>query len=405
MQRYLDHLEAPFVRNAGRKPGFTHAIEYRGHVDEDALARAFEILCARDPVLRARIRSNDRGHVLYVPPDHQPQLVALTGDGHTLQEETIKLRDPTRAVVQLVLIRGDQRGYVALIVDHAVVDAHRRGAVFDQLWRIYTDIVNGHNVVVVEGGALPAAPSDLLRQRWGEIPSPPPPPPAAAAQRAHVSEVLHRRICFDRNETTDLLSAAHCHSTSVHALISGAILVAIRQLDTLSEPAPMACCSAVDLRNRVNPPVGIMETTNFIGIHKAVVNVPADGDPITVGREIKTQLDSAIAQKEILTDIGTAVVAISTPVDSPLEPRLAQGALVTNVGIIPRYAQPPGLTITDVVMPSRKQSRGTAPDHAVYTYDGRLTVRCEYNLSVFTPQEVAQLVQHITTILRVVATS
>lgn len=404
LQRYLDDIELQFARNSGRKPGYTFGIEYQGHMDEVALARAFRVLCARDPVLSARIRPDDRGQLLYVPPNHHPELQILDGDENTLQHEELKLRDPAEAVATLLLIRGETRGYLALIADHAIVDGHRLVAVFGKLCQLYTEIVNGADIAAHSVAPLPSPPSHLLQERWGLIQAASPSKPTDGSGFGKISDILERRIHLSEEDTSRLVAAAHDHTTSVHALVCGAILVAHRDQGKATEPTPMACWSAVDLRNRLTPPIGATETTNLIGLNKAVVTVPANGNPVAVGREVKAQLDDAIARREIFTDIGMALMAASARIRGPLEPHLAQ-PLVTNVGVIPPYIQPAGLVITDILLPSRKQTRGEGAGYGVFTYDGRLNIRCGYPSATFSREEIEEIVKQATAQLCHIGTS
>lgn len=385
LQRYLVGIE---IQMKGSAPSF--AVEFRGTVHPAALSRAFELLYTHHPVLRGRIRRDDKGYLLYVPPNHHPELAILHGNERTLQREAQSPWDITRAVAKLTLIRSETEGFIALRADHAIVDARSLGALFGELWRLYTDIVNGSDTSVDRGVSLPSSPTDLIRQRWGRIKAEPSTTRTGTPRR--VCEALRRRIVLTEYDTTRLLAAARAQRTSVHALVCGAILVALRAHETQTEPAPMACRSVVDLRNRVRPPVGSTETTNFLGFHIAEVSVSENADPIIIGREVKKQLDNVIARRELLDMLDIRSSQLSTS----LQQHLANVS-ITNAGVIPRLAQPADLAITDfLVLPPHKKKSAMFPTYAAYTYDKQLSILCGYPSDFFTDEEVEEIVSRTT---------
>lgn len=398
LQRYLDDFEVLATRTWA-----ANSVVYEGHVDEDVMSRAFALLCVRYPVLRGRIRPDERGNLLYVSPGHHPDFIVLDGDESTLQREIERPLDPARAVVQLMLIRGEARGFLAVRANHAVIDGHSWWAMLDDLWRLYTNIVNGADVSVDPGVSLPSPPSALLEERWGGfapvrrrldgIQSDTSPDKTDQPNPREVCERVARRFRLTEEETAQLVAAARTHKTSVHAILCGVFLVAQRALGAPPEPTSMMCQSIIDLRNLVTPPVGATEATNFIGWHRAEVTVPANGNPIVVGRQVKRQLDTAIARRELLT---LRQMRAPFRFETPLEQHLAIVA-VTNGGVMPRFSQPDGLTITDYWMPISKTGprRRTNPTYIVYTYAGRLDITCTGSSEVFTTEKVEQLLKGI----------
>lgn len=388
VRRYLDSIE---VQMRNRAPSFV--VEYHGHLDENVLARAFELLCSRHQVLRGRIRHDGKGYLLYVPPDHHPELIVLKGDESTLGNDVHGPWDITRGVAQLILIRGESRGFVALRADHSIVDGRSLGTMLGELWQLYANIANGSSISVDAGMSLPLSPYGLLKQRLSGLQSAPSPGIMDTPDLPDLCEALGRRIRLTEEDTARLIAAARAQKTSVHALVCGAILVTLRTLGSSIEPARMVCLSHVDLRNRVTPAVGATETTNFLGLHRAEVTVPVNGSAVTVGREIKEQLDSAIARGE-LPPIDPSKF-VSSMVETSLEQYLALIS-VSNVGIIPKLARPAGLEITDFLVPMRPKKSVKFPSHGVYTFDKRLSVLFSYPSEFFTHEEMEQVVARIT---------
>lgn len=372
----------------GAAPSF--AIEYSGVVDQVALMRAFESLCSRHPVLCGRIRSDDRGHILYVPPDYRPELVVLDDGTSTLGSEANRPWDPILALARLTLIRGNNQGFLALRIDHSIVDATSVIALFDELWRLYTDTVNG-SCTSFTSLPLPYSPFEVLQSRAGAHFSQSVLDPKTGSDPIRLCKSIERRIKLSGEHTDQLVAAAHKLETSVHALICGAIVTGLRSLGKSTMMTPMVCLSPVNLRNRVTPPVGATETTNFTARVKIEVPVSLDSDPVTVGREVKAQLGRTIAQRNLTRE---PMQSPPPRVATPLDQRLAT-VLVSNVGVIPALAHPAGLTISDYLIPGHSKTV-LFPTYGVYTYEGRMSMQVVYPSKFFTNEEVDYLVKRTT---------
>lgn len=393
VRRYLDPIEAQYLGTGGPIAAFC-----QGHVDELVMSRAFGLLCRRYPVLRARVRADDRGHLLYVPPDH-PE-VAVTGDYRNFQDvityarETSDSWDPAYACSKVAVFRAENRASVVFDIDHgATADGRARNALFAELWRLYTDLVNGVDVSVQEG-SLPASPYELLQRAMGDkqhslqitnggLPVdsqlPPGDPP------------LRKWICLTKNDTHKLIAASKANGVSIHGLMSGAILMAQRsQASHGGRRTSMVLWSVVDLRNRIGAPVGETETRDFIGLHKASVTVAEDSTPISIGHEIKSQLRVALKRHELFNPvIGRPPVVLGS-----LEQRFAN-AYVNSLGIIPTFAQPAELTINSIrIVPPRA---GFLPGYGAFTYDGKLNIYLLFPRRIFAQNEVEQIGEEIAT--------
>lgn len=393
LQRYLDGRE---VLALGTAP--TQAAEYQGRMDERALARAFDLLCTRYPVICGRIRHNNLRYELYVSSEYRPELTVLDGDEHTVQQEAKQPWDPARAVAQLILIRKDARGFVALRMDHAVVNGSSWRAIFYDLWGLYTDIVNGCDVSVARGDSLPRPPSDFFKRFRTDIEYSPSSETTPILRSSEPYGIHPVRIRLSSDDTTRLIDAARTYRTSVHGLVSGAVLVAQRDYGApTTEPTPMICRSPVDLRNLVTPPVGATECTNFHSMHIAKVSVPAGGNPVTIGREIKRQLEDAIARRDL------PQTPVSQQAETCIENRL-KSAHVTNGGRLAKLPQPASLTITDWLR-FLDTTPINFPAYAVVTYEGRLSITSWYPRNFFTIREAEQLSKHIASQLHHIGTA
>jgi hypothetical protein len=394
LQRHLDHIE---VQLKDSSPSY--CLEYQGHLDETALADAFTNLCEDHPMLRAKILDNDDGFLLRAAEGDRAEIVAVTGDKNTLLEQTTSSWTPADGVARLIHIRGDGRGYVALRLDHAVSDGGIKMFLFYELWRYYKEVCEGRHVRRAATRRLPEAPTETLRKRWGAKPHSGPIQQHSQPRR-EPSRALQRVVGLTGDDTYGLVSAARLLRTSVHALVCGSILVSHCGLASVVEPTSMLCLSPVDLRNRVNPPVGPAETTRFLGIHRAEVNVSMYSKPEIVGDEIKQQLERAIAGRALLTD------PIQRPlpwIDSLLPIHLGH-VNISNYGVMKEFPAPTRLTVLNFMTLGDSKS-GPFPTWAIYTYGGRLNIRVVFPGSHYSNEEVDQLVSAAITRLAAFSTA
>jgi hypothetical protein len=377
-ERYLDNIESWHLNRAR-----TQVVEYRGTLDVDKMARAFELVCAHYPVLRARIRPDGDQHLLYIPSDHRPEFAVFTGDSDTLVREVRQAWDPAIAVARLILVYGDDQGRLALRMDHSVIDGRAWTTMFYELWMLYTDLVASNTISIEPGTSLPCPPADLFKLHYGEDPYEFLEDPSDDANPA---EVIEGRVVLDEHETEKLITAARMHDTSVHALICGAILVSHR--GTTSTAEQMACLSPIDLRSRVKPTVGPTDTTNFIGFHMAELAVALDAEPVAVGREVKHQMESSLTGGKLPP--VDMVRFLNARAKQPREQR-QNFVLVTNLGVLSSFAHPANLTITDW-----QRLTGSKPDsfpvYGVFTYERRLHLHYFFPSSLCSNDQINRLV-------------
>lgn len=387
LQRDLDKRE---ILGMNMPPGAL-GVEYQGNIDQDALARAFELLGARHPFLRGRIRPEGQGYVLYVPPEHHPEIVVVDGDKEAVKREAAKPLDVKRALAQVVLIRGEMGGFALLRGSRSVFGGANGLGVFDELWRLYAGVVRDPDLLVVPGSSLPESYFEVFRRRGFQLAESHIEPNV----RPEFSEVLTRRIALTEADTARLVDAAHAHKTSVHGIVCGAILTAVRDEDESQGPAQMVCISPIDMRNRVTPPVKFTEVTSFGAPHRAQVAVSAHDDPVEVGRQIKRQVDAAIANHQLLDPTRARYV----PIETSLKQHLAT-VWVTNNGVVPRFAEAPGMAIKDFIIADDPTIDLPYPTHSFLTYGGRLKMQAMYSSKFFNGRDADRLAERIAAHLR-----
>lgn len=394
MRRYLDEIESLALSISP-----SYSIEYEGQMDSSALGAAFEILCLRYPVLRSRIVKDERGYLLDVSPSHHPRLIVRDGDERTLREEISRSWDPACEVSRLTLVRSNNRGHVALRMDHAVADGGSKMAMFHELWRIYTDIVNGLDILRKPGWLLPQPPSKLLEERWSGSRRKSSIEPTEQLETFAPCPAIKRVIRFTEEETARLVSTARSSGISVHALISGAITAAQRaQEKSITESARMLFIAPVNMRSRVVPAVGATDTTIFVAQHVGELIVPLRSDPIELGWEIKEQFDASISNRSLTSTIDVLRL-LSSRVETPLEQHLAKVS-VSNYGVLSPFAHPGDLKIIDFDTPLVNLAWQMYPTFGAYTYEGKLRIPCLCASSLFSEQDVSDLVDETTGQLR-----
>ncbi|WP_290060320.1 phthiocerol/phthiodiolone dimycocerosyl transferase family protein [Amycolatopsis solani] len=392
LERPLNYLELAHLDRV-----VIMAAEYDGELDPVVLARAFRHLCAVHPVLRARVRGTSPEAVLAVAPDHEPELIVLPDGADALARIAALPWDATAGVADLVLVQGDAHGYVALRTDHSITDANAWLGTFRELLRVFTAFASGEEPVSEPGTALPAPPAALFHERLGLIPydrrlfhSATPPEPSAAP-----AGLFSGYLRLGVAETQWLKRAARRYETTVHGLVAGAILLAQRVLAGGRETVPMYCVSPVDFRRRVDPPVGELETTNFMMSYVAETGVSPRLSPVLVGREVKARMDEVLA--------GPEGVREAAPMEDALGRNLSY-ALISNLGVVEEFPAPAGLEFSEIHI---LDTVGDTffPGYYVSTYRDRLTVLHIFTERFFSRGDVDRLVRELHEQLLIVGAS
>lgn len=377
--RYLDSCEIPHL-NSGRPL----MAEFEGFIDEMAMEQAWNLVCSKYPVLCARVFRDDDGYLLDVHADRRPPFRSTEGNRAVLLTEVERPWDAENHVAELLVVRSEGGGFVAIRVDHAVVDGASLLTMVRDLWHFYTRIRSGDSISIIPVDAIPTAPTELLKARSNISESKFLSPRNDSVYELYDS-VLHR-VRLNKPETSGLRKTAHeCRST-VHALLCGSIIATLRRHDRLKEDATMACWSMVDLRSRVSPQVGATETTNFLGFHRAQFAVPLNLNPIAIGRKIRNQLDSDSAKGELETDISRLW---SLKVQSDLKDHIA-AVSVSNPGPIIGFELPGDLRIVDLFVTYKLRTPVPFTRYGTLTYNGQLSIFACYP-TIFCSTEVEEI--------------
>lgn len=386
LQRELDQIELAATGTS------LVATEFRGVIDESAMARAWEVLCANNPVLRAQVRDDKGTHVLYASMNNLPEFLVREGGKDRLHLEIYSTFRIENAVVELVLIRSDGGGFLCLKFDHSIADGAAIVEFFRELWSAYTDFHAGIDVVPHQKGALPIPPTELFRERWGEIELAQQGTNPNSVKDAEMFPLEVRRIVLSRAQTASLRGSARRANVSMHGVLCGAILSSLRRNGPGSGSTLMICDSNVDLRNRVDPPVGPTETTNFFTQHKAKVHVKRMDDAIRIGREIKSQLNASIKRRDLPLYQGQGDRFIKIESELPAHLTFAH---VSNRGSVDSFQTPPNLELTDLTVEFPNRSPLDYSGYASCTVGGQLSIHCVYPLKGFSLADVESIVNDI----------
>ncbi|SEQ48347.1 Condensation domain-containing protein [Streptomyces sp. yr375] len=375
-QRHLDPSEAyhAFVDWSG-----SYSIEVAGSIDSDLLVGAFEALCDAVPLLSGSLGRDEHGFFFRIPPGRRPEIRVRDTDGTAQHQEAVYLEemgsplDSTRELCRLVLVRGDRRGHLILVLHHSMIDGRGGVTLLEKLCRNYTALSRGEQPPYATPPAVPQASAETLLKERGAARGAEPAVDraalraalAAAPSPAHLT-VVPERVRLDQRHTAGLIESLRAEGFSVHGFVAGVATVALREGRPQGGALDMVCGCPVDLRNRVEPPVTVEESTNFVSGVEASVAVPRHADPMEIGRVVKERLDKAI-------DSGEAEHAILQAGQFTAATPVSVDLVVTNLGPIPPFTTPDGLRVTDF----RGYTTTTMPGlllFVVTSYDGRLSV-------------------------------
>ncbi|MFC9433980.1 hypothetical protein [Nocardia sp. NPDC057030] len=367
-----------------------------GEIDSTLLQLAFELTARRYPMLTGTIELANGECLLHIPDDGAGTAVTETSHGTLsdwLRNGATPL-DPARELAKLEIVRAGRTAAVGLRVCHAINDAHLGFALLADFWRTASALSTGA-ALLDPTPIYPRSLEDLLADRGLTLPEPslPDPGPVYSFAGPQTLDGSGRRlapaerITLSENETRRLIQHARALGTTVHALLSAAIVRAERA--TITEtPAetelPMLIGHAVDLRPHLRPPARPADATNALGFAPTVTVCTTDSDLHILGKEIKAQIVHGIASGTALATMYAAAQVMQG------DAREIAVNTITNWGVVPALASPKGMRITDF--------RGFATSdpvpelsYFVYTFHGRLNIEFAYSEQHHRPERVAGL--------------
>jgi hypothetical protein len=384
-------------------------LRFSGELDEAALSEAFRILCRRRAGLRARITETPEGYELSLPDDDwAPDIAWHTqisgGDLESLPLEDLCKKampwDTGHVVAKLTVFTSESGGIVLMHTDHAIADGQVKLALLRELLDIYMTLCAGGQVDSTISHDLPSPPSEVLAGRLKiEAPRNFPTPADAPAFTKH--EALRHYITVPEEQSVALLEAAKRAGTSVHAYLCGIILRCHRRDRGDALPSSkMSCWAPVHLRPRVSPPVAPPETTNFVGIHTAPVQVELDDDIAAIGVKVKQQLDHSVASQHIHRSFLTDSFR-QDEVEDLGSSNYLDSVSLSNLGRLPEFTCSPAMRITDFQIFTHRVM-APYPCYVTYNYAGELTIQCVYRPDLHSRADADRYIAAITAELQAV---
>lgn len=319
-----------------------------GVLDASVMQRAFDMLAHHNPVLSASISVEDQEFVLRRGRRRALPFSVDAGDPQQWFTGWSQPVDQTRDLTRLDVVTDDHATAVGLTVHHAIADGRAGFALLAELWSTYTELLAGRHLdhpvrtfprpleVAVRPGSdqaeQPAEPTDLV----GLTDLPRSPLTGATSVQGQFA------IELTAAQTAALRDDARAHGVSVHALLSGATLVAERSLIDGDGPELLLTSSAVDLRAALPTPMAPLDGTNIIAVIPDAIVVDRRTPPAAAGRAVVDRINTERTSATLLSR------SLLGPIDLNLLLAAPPMSFITNIGRVPAMATPPGTEITDL---------------------------------------------------------
>ncbi|WP_405160370.1 hypothetical protein OG203_28600 [Nocardia sp. NBC_01499] len=395
-----------------------------GAIDPEILRRVLGELAAVHPLLRSKVVTEADGTMhFHRVDDYRPRLDLADGDEADYLRLVNGPRDWTDGLFRAHLLRAGERQRIVLVIHHGISDGRSAFALLAELWQRYTAHIAG-SPLPVDGSdtSLPEAMDTLLAEMFSD---------AEVAEflelvRANVAmmgpesaprtlpvdgdgigdDPLGRyavhRIELDTKETEALVTAARLHGISVHSLLSGAAMVAVRaNLAPATGPLPLMCGHAVDVRGELVPRLPASTMVNCASGSGATLLVAHDHSPIGLGLLVAASLHDARERQEAARFL-LAAQRVDDPVTAAAfaaPPTLA----LSNIGRLPAHSMPTGVRhVRDDVF---AMGPGMPPKLTVFTIGDRLTIQVEHDTAQHSRARMGKVAQALIEQIRVATTT
>jgi hypothetical protein len=380
-RRSLSFFESLFAK-VGIGPVVASA-NLQGQVDAAVMDRAARLLQRDYPLLRCSIRQSDDGVALVLSEESSGLALGAAGPDVLATELNIRL-EQDRPVSRISLYQAEESAVLNLACDHAASDARLNMLLLHRLLDYYTDLLRGVTPAPTGRAAFEGSLEDVLLAGYEPRPVPAvedaDQPLTLAVDAAAPGPLAVRSFSYDQVTTAGLAAAARRGGVSITNLLSGALACAVRaQFSADAGPMPVSSAVAVDLRPRVVPPIAPDAPFCCVARQVCSVRVDAADQPVEVGRQIGTQLQTALEQNQIQHRLLAQRLA-GRPL--PLPPI---SFLVSNIGIVEDFHTPDGLRVTSSGFTTT--ARGPVPALFGATTHGRLNLDLVYD-TAFLPADV-----------------
>lgn len=397
MFRYLDHVERQW-----RHRYFAFSAEYVGLIDKEKLRRSFEYLCIQYPMLTAELEQDNIGIRLSVPPEFDAEFLSFSERQFDIAAVLRYQQFRPRGLSRLLLVEGPESGHVALQVNHAVFDGAATSTMFRDLWQIYTDLVGGVLPTPTPRTILTHPPSMFMKGIWKETDE-------EVAQTILLRSEVHddpdtgytgqlpiQRISrLNRRDTADISIQARTLQTSVHAIVAGAIVIALRRRVPITDSVTMTCYTQIDIRDKVRPKIGSTDTALVSFMHRSEIDAAHDAELPAVARMIKRQVDIDVADRLASRRRRQAEIDYQLLTETRTIRPVEQIVRIGNAGKIPAFPTPNALRVIDLVLRSEVSVNpdlpSPHPDFTVSTYDGQMSINARFPSENFDNDDAAAI--------------
>ncbi|MFI5783275.1 hypothetical protein [Nocardia sp. NPDC051570] len=383
-----------------------YALVCSGPVDVEILRQAFDLLCRKYPMLGGHLELVDGECHLRLPDTAHPTAAVTVVDGPipAWLEHGIAPMDPTRALARLEVVQDGHNTAIGLQVSHAVADGRLGFQMLRDLCRFFAfgaDMAPPDTAPVYPRGI-----EDVCAARDFDIPQLELRNPGGLFTVPAVveSEGLGFRVAPTARirksvEATDrLVRYARVQGTTLHALVSAAIIRAERAMVSLAgeaegEELPMLKMHVIDLRAHLQPPAELGEVTNALGLGPTAVMCAPDTDMVGLGKEIKQQLIDRIESGQGLA-IMLDQAQESVRGEELVEP---SSGFISNLGVIAPFAHPAGIEYLDFrgLVILDPQVRDPNVCYFVFSFGGRLLIEIACAARNHSPDQIARLSREI----------
>ncbi len=381
-----------------------------GEFDLDALREVLDELVAGHPLLRCGHVLDDGVPTLRLIEGYRAPLAVVAGGEREYLRLVNERQDWTGGLFRAVVLRDGPISRIVLVIHHGISDGRSAFALLGELWRRYTARIVGTPMPIPDAmRELPRAVDDLLAETMpesealdlldmmrGMLIEPPHTLPRDGAAGDPLGRYAVDRIELDDRETGHVVAASRAAGVSVHSLLSGYAMAAVRAQFETPAALSMICGYAADIRGALDPALPESLVLNCASGAGTPLSIGPDADPIELARLVDVDIRTARERRDParlavafrhIRDEATAAM-FSAP------PTIA----LSNIGRVPAHATPAGVSIVrdDIFA----MGPGMPPKLTIFTLGDRLTIQVEYDTVDHSRTQLTRVREALTTALR-----
>jgi acetyltransferase len=353
-----------------------------GKLDIECLSRAFAALRQKYPVLAAHLERVDGSYIITKPDSPLPEVVVRHGN----VESPLAGVDvaPDRVLSALQVVHDGDQAAATLLIARCIADGRHGVALLVDLWNIYTAIAAGARIDIAPH-PYPEPLEKLIADRcFRESDSEQSSDAQVRLDSTTSGSIDHfadsepkaftfpsTRLVLSEEKTRALIQYGHRYNTTIHAMVSAAIV----QAEADAKNVPITNISyeySIDLRKRIEPPIADTAGTNVLGF----TNFKASSDTFSItelAHEIRRDLDAGLEDGSILQ------AGLRRGRETPGGASTRTSLTCTNVGRVPAPLLPEGVQLEAFQGFFHTVSQNSAPTnppniYVISTFQKKLSV-------------------------------